>query len=121
MRAFFHGLCICQVHKVQRENKTLLKMWNAARASLLEAERADWSGEGDPTPPRLSLSTNSKVLVGQEQVGEPRAGRRSVARARRSTTKGATPTKASKEKDEAVLTPPDNAAAQGLSFVGTAV
>eukprot|EP00903_Cladosiphon_okamuranus_P012984 g12116.t2 len=55
-----------QVHKVERENKKVLKMWDATRARLLEAERADWSGEGDQPPPHIS--TSSKDLNSEEVV-----------------------------------------------------
>lgn len=100
------------MHKVERENKKLLKIWNATRARLLEAERADWSGEGDQTLPRLY--TSSKGLASQEEVEEPAASRRSGICTRRSTKKGAAPTKAGKEKREVVLAPP--VGAQGLSL-----
>eukprot|EP00752_Nemacystus_decipiens_P002127 g2029.t1 len=102
-----------QVLKVERENKKILKMWNATRTSLWEAERADCMVGGDQTPPRMS--TSSKTQTSQETVGGRRAGRRSVPRGRYSTKKGAASTKASKEKREAVLAPFEDAAAQGVN------
>lgn len=94
-------LIVCQVRKVEREKKKLLKMWNTTRARLLEAERVDWIGEGDQTP--AHVSTSGKARTGQELVGEARAGRRSRTRARRSTKKGATPTKVGNEKREGLF------------------
>lgn len=103
VRYYFHGLIIYQVHKVERENKKLLKMWNATRARLLEAERADWSGEGDQPAPHMS--TSSKGLKGQENLVERGAGRRSGTRARRPTKKGATPTNSGTGKEKRQMVP----------------
>lgn len=91
-------------------------MWNVTRARLFEAERADWN-EADQSPPLMSIS--SKASTSQKEVGEPRAGRRSGKRTRRSTKKGGAPTKAGKEKLGVALAPLGDAVAQGLSFVDT--
>lgn len=68
----------------------------------MEAEPADWR-EGKQSPPRI-----------QKEIEEPVVGQRFGKRARRSTNKGATSTKAGKEKREVVLAPPVDA--QGLSL-----
>lgn len=111
---FFHASAVDQVLQVGRENKKLLRLWKASRARLLEAERTGWSGEGDQTP--ALMSNSGKIRTSQEEIEKPAPGRRSSTRARRSTKKGAPPTKAGREKREGVLAPPLDVVAQGSSL-----
>lgn len=97
-----------------RENKTILKMWNAARARLLKAEGDNFSCEGDAFLPVITDS--SKDMKGKEAEGGD-TGRRSRKRVRRSTRKGGPLTKADKEQGGGVLSlansKPSDGVAQG--------
>lgn len=101
-----------QTHKVERENRKLLMMWNTTRARLLEAEQANFSSEGGTFS--LVTADPSKDTKGKE-AEERGTRRRSRKRARRSTRKGGPLVEAGTGHGAEVLSLANNKPADGVA------
>lgn len=101
-----------QTHKVERENRKLLMMWNTTRARLLEAERANFSSEGDTFSP---VTTDPSKDTKSKEAEERGTGRRSRKRARRSTRKEGPLIEADNGHGTGVLSPAESKPVDGVA------